>query len=70
MKAKRTREETLAECYRRIAEQVAKLSPYDFALFLQRLDRKIYARTVKRTTRTVDGGCVVIDPASFGRRRK
>lgn len=67
MKQKMTREETVAECYRLVAEQEAKLPPYQYALFLQRLNRKLDARMLRRTTRIVDSGCIVIEPASFVR---
>jgi hypothetical protein len=60
----RTREETIAECYRLVAEQEAKLPPYQYALFLQRLNRKLDARILERSSR-VDGDCLVIEPAKF-----
>jgi hypothetical protein len=65
MKQKMTREETVAECYRLVAEQEAKLPPYQYALFLQRLNRKLDARMLKRTRRTVAGGCTVLQPTQW-----
>jgi hypothetical protein len=65
-----TREHTIAECYRLVAEQEAKLPPYQYALFLQRLNKRLDARMLKRATRIVDGDCVVIEPASFSMRAR
>jgi hypothetical protein len=67
---KMTKEQTIAECYRLVAEQEAKPSPYQYALFLQRLNRKLDARILERASRVVDGDCLMIEPASFVRRRK
>ena len=61
-----TRAETIAECFRLVSEHERKLPPYERALFLQRLDRRLTARTRAATeSRQVAGGCVVIAPKKF-----
>jgi hypothetical protein len=68
MKKQMTKAETIAECFRMVSEHEHKLPPYERALFLQRLDRRLSARTKAETeSRYVDGGCVVLKPIKFFR---
>jgi hypothetical protein len=68
MKKQMTKAETIAECFRLVSEHERKLPPYERALFLQRLDRRLSARTKAETeSRYVDGGCVVLKPIKFFR---
>jgi hypothetical protein len=61
-----TEAEKIAECYRLVSEHERKLAPYDRALFIQRLERRLMERTRSEVEcRSVDGGCVVITPRKF-----
>ena len=66
-----TRAETIAECFRLVSEHERKLPPYERALFLQRLDRRLSARTKAETeSRQVAGGCGVLSHPRFSKRKK
>jgi hypothetical protein len=63
-----TKSEVIAEAFRLVSEHERKLPPYERALFLQRLDRRLSARTkAEMESRYVDGGCVVLKPIKFFR---
>jgi hypothetical protein len=69
MKKQMTKAETIAECFRLVSEHERKLPPYERALFLQRLDRRLSARTkAEIESKHVDGGCIVLQPSKFKSR--
>ena len=68
MKKQMTEAETVAECFRMVSEYERNLPPYERALFLQRLDRRLTARERALVeSRQVDGGCIVLVPKKFSR---
>jgi hypothetical protein len=60
-----TREEIRAECFRLVAEAKERMSPYQYELFLQRLERRLAVPPVK--SRTVVDGCVVLQPTRWAK---
>ena len=60
-------EVTEAMVYAELARATEGMTPYEEALFVQRLKRRL-ARP-PRTQRILRGGCILISPAKFKRKR-
>ena len=56
----RSEAEAIAECYRLVAEAEKNMSPYQYALFVQRLARRFRSRALARSRRELAGGCVLL----------
>jgi hypothetical protein len=50
-------------CFRIVREAKEQMSPYQYELFLQRIERKLKVSPIK--SRTVVDGCIVLQPARW-----
>jgi hypothetical protein len=61
MKEQLTSEEKRAEAFRLVAEAKERMTPYQYELFLQRLEQRLNALPLIKS-KTVNGGCTVLQP--------